>query len=83
MVKGFAISDEGNIPKAQLLCLLLLCFRTFCVLTQARRPEVGGSCKFSHCLAKFCGFRGKDEAEDANGKSFLLYFLWIVFLVQS
>jgi hypothetical protein len=35
---------------------------------------MGSSCKFAHSLAKFSGVGGKDDAEDANGKSFLLYF---------
>ena len=43
-------------------------------------PEVGCSCKFAHFLAKFCVFRGQGEAEDANGESFLLNFLWIILL---
>jgi hypothetical protein len=56
IVKGFAVSDEGNIPKAQLLCLPLLRFWNICILARAHRPEVDSSCKLSHCLAKFCGF---------------------------
>jgi hypothetical protein len=44
---------------------------------------MGSSCEFAHSLAKFSGVGGKDEAEYANGKSFLLYFFWIVLLVGS
>ena len=32
VVKGFAVSDECDIPEAQLLCLPLLCFWNFCIL---------------------------------------------------
>ena len=80
---GFSIFDEDDIPDAQLLRLPLLCFRNFCIFARAHRPEMGGSCEFAHSLANFRGVGGKDEAEYANGKSFLLYFFWIVLLVRS
>ena len=56
MYYGFSVFDEGNISEAQLLYLPLLCFRYLCVFARAHYPEVGSSCKFTHCLVKFCGF---------------------------
>ncbi len=76
----FAIFDEGSIPEAKLLCLSLLCFRYLCVFAPAHRPEVGGSCKFAHRLAKFCGVRGKAYGRKRE-EPFLLKILWIALLV--
>ena len=62
------------------------CFVCLCSASgtcESASPRSGRLLQVAHCLAKFCGFWEKDEAEDANGKSFLVYFLWIVFLVQS
>jgi hypothetical protein len=81
VVDGISIFYEENISEAQLLHLPLLCFWNSCVFARANRPEVGGSCEFAHSLANFCGVGGKDEAEYADWKGFLLIFFWIVLLV--
>jgi hypothetical protein len=68
LVNDLPTFDEGNIPEAKLFCLSLLCFQNLCIFARANQPEVDG-CKFAYHLAKFCGFRGKDEAKDTNGES--------------
>jgi hypothetical protein len=70
MVKDFTNLNEGNIPETQLLCLPLLYFWYICLLALACRPEVGSSCEFPHCSAKFYGFRGKGDGGCKHGEPF-------------
>jgi hypothetical protein len=56
----FAVSDENNIPKAELFGLYLFGFGYFQMFAILHGPEVGGSCKVPHFSSEICGFGRED-----------------------